>query len=713
MMIRRMTATFGKLEHTTLELQEGLCVIEAPNEWGKSTWCAFLCAMFYGIETRSHSTKNTLADKEHYLPWSGSPMSGRIDLIHRGQNITIERSSRGRIPFGTFRAYETESGLPIPELTAENCGELLLGAEKEVFLRSAFLRLTDMAVTQSDSLRRRLNALVTTGDESGAADALSARLTKLKNTIRANSRSGLLPQLEDERQALQSKLADIHTLSRRIEDLECQLEEAKRHQSALLNHRQALAYRKSLEAQARLEEARHEEESVRARLAGLETECAALPSREELERIRRKAELLRSRQADIHLDSAMEGTLPEEPTPLFGRSDPDALDRQIRLDRKARTDCLAALSKKQFPLWIIGLCLLIAGAAGLLLSVWVGCAVMASGLSLLIIGLVRKKRFSAWQLKHRLVLSDLKQCYGSDDPDLWQQQADDHRRRTEEYRQRLSDFRSGHARRTALLEEITAQLQELTGGMDLNTFLTQTDRAIRLWDRLEQTRRELQRAAGHSRSLETAAPVQPPQFPDELTFTEAETDRLISDSTQRVLRLQTDLSGTKGRMDAMGDAVALLDQLKTLTLRIHRLQAHLEAIEYARETLTEAKSDLQRRFAPRLTRRAGELFSRLTAGRYDRLTMDRELTVLAAAEGEDILRSVLWRSDGTADQLYLALRLALWEELTPEAPLVLDDALVRFDDIRLKQALEVLKELGSKKQILLFTCQKREQSLLQ
>ena len=40
-----MTATFGKLEGDTLRLEPGLNVISAPNEWGKSTWCAFLTAM--------------------------------------------------------------------------------------------------------------------------------------------------------------------------------------------------------------------------------------------------------------------------------------------------------------------------------------------------------------------------------------------------------------------------------------------------------------------------------------------------------------------------------------------------------------------------------------------------------------------------------------------------------------------------------------------
>ena len=93
MRIYEMTATFGKLEGETLTLRPGLNIIEAPNEWGKSTWCAFLLAMLYGVDTRLKTTKTALADKEHYLPWSGKPMSGRMRIQWQGKDITLEPGS--------------------------------------------------------------------------------------------------------------------------------------------------------------------------------------------------------------------------------------------------------------------------------------------------------------------------------------------------------------------------------------------------------------------------------------------------------------------------------------------------------------------------------------------------------------------------------------------------------------------------------------------
>ena len=55
--------------------------------------------------------------------------------------------------------------------------------------------------------------------------------------------------------------------------------------------------------------------------------------------------------------------------------------------------------------------------------------------------------------------------------------------------------------------------------------------------------------------------------------------------------------------------------------------------------------------------------------------------------------------------------MAVAEELTPEAPLVLDDALVRFDDTRLAQTLRMFSQMADRKQIILFTCQSREKTM--
>ena len=102
----------------------------------------------------------------------------------------------------------------------------------------------------------------------------------------------------------------------------------------------------------------------------------------------------------------------------------------------------------------------------------------------------------------------------------------------------------------------------------------------------------------------------------------------------------------------------------------------------------------------------------MTDGRYHSLTMRDDFSLQAGAEQEETLHDALWRSDGTMDQLYLALRLAVAEALMPNMPLVLDDVLVRFDDARMRAAVSILRELAENRQVILFTCQGREAELL-
>lgn len=74
-------------------------------------------------------------------------------------------------------------------------------------------------------------------------------------------------------------------------------------------------------------------------------------------------------------------------------------------------------------------------------------------------------------------------------------------------------------------------------------------------------------------------------------------------------------------------------------------------------------------------------------------------------------RALSLLSQGAGDQLYLAVRLAICRMVLPldkAAPLILDDALANFDDTRMAAALDWLAEESRTRQILLFTCHRRE-----
>ena len=119
MIIRHMQGTFGTLDGEQLRLDTGLNIIYAPNESGKSTWCAFLRAMLYGIDTSQRARAGFVPDKQKYAPWSGKPMAGELELEQGGKCITIRRwTETPGAPLRGFSAVYTGTDIPVPGLTA-------------------------------------------------------------------------------------------------------------------------------------------------------------------------------------------------------------------------------------------------------------------------------------------------------------------------------------------------------------------------------------------------------------------------------------------------------------------------------------------------------------------------------------------------------------------------------------------------------------------
>lgn len=161
------------------------------------------------------------------------------------------------------------------------------------------------------------------------------------------------------------------------------------------------------------------------------------------------------------------------------------------------------------------------------------------------------------------------------------------------------------------------------------------------------------------------------------------------------------LGGT-GAADAAADAEQLLARIEELALRYAR--AGLAARVLRRE-LERYRDQNQ---GPIISR-AQELFPRLTDSRYQGLRVDfgaDDEAVLRCVRADGTPVDVEALSDGTRDQLYLALRVASLERFAVHnepLPVVLDDILVHFDDPRARAALQVLAGLATRTQVLFFT----------
>lgn len=110
-----------------------------------------------------------------------------------------------------------------------------------------------------------------------------------------------------------------------------------------------------------------------------------------------------------------------------------------------------------------------------------------------------------------------------------------------------------------------------------------------------------------------------------------------------------------------------------------------------------------------LLKRAGQLFQVMTAGSFTSLRVDyddQDNAHLTGVRPDENVVPVSGMSTGTADQLYLALRVASIEDYLERAqalPFVADDLFVNFDNDRAAAGIRLLGQLAEKTQVLFFT----------
>ncbi len=142
---------------------------------------------------------------------------------------------------------------------------------------------------------------------------------------------------------------------------------------------------------------------------------------------------------------------------------------------------------------------------------------------------------------------------------------------------------------------------------------------------------------------------------------------------------------------------------------LQKWEEERKAVTMAEDRLRELSRQMQDRMKQAMSGRVSEIVKELTGGKYTRMQVEDDFSVSLWQEDRKIPARALSR--GTIEQIYFALRMASVEMMQEEEyPVILDDTFAYYDDDRLENTLKWLYE--NKKQVLLFTCQKREKEAL-
>lgn len=154
----------------------------------------------------------------------------------------------------------------------------------------------------------------------------------------------------------------------------------------------------------------------------------------------------------------------------------------------------------------------------------------------------------------------------------------------------------------------------------------------------------------------------------------------------------------------------LEEDIESLSEKKKQIDEKEEALRLALDVFRNSYEELKEKIVPDITEEIKKCVAQTTNGEYTNVKYnDNTGVVIENKYGEIITLDKL--SIGTMDQIYLGFRLAILNRLS-NVPMILDEAFVYYDDMRLENILKVLSKISTEKQIILFTCSNREKNIL-
>ena len=279
----------------------------------------------------------------------------------------------------------------------------------------------------------------------------------------------------------------------------------------------------------------------------------------------------------------------------------------------------------------------------------------------------------------------------------------------EEMRQQLE----GRGRRLRAAEKELAALLAAGGTEDAEDFrrrARQHEERLELERRRDEHRRSLERLSGPGERFDAFCGLLSSSEPDRL----GEESARLSELHGEVAVRRDALREERGGIDT--ELAQLTGEEESSALRIRRStleeQLREHAHEWSRLTIAEAllektRQKFEQERQPSVIRHAQDFFSGVTGQRYQRLYAPIGQQTITVTDATGTGKQPADLSRGTREQLYLALRFGLIREFGEHAerlPVVVDEALVNFDQERARLAAESFAELAETNQVLVFTC---------
>lgn len=678
---------YGNIENKDINLEEGINIIHGANESGKSTLLNYIISIFYGI-SRNKDGK-ALSDYEKYKPWNSNEFSGRISYkLENGEKYEIFRDFNKKNPkIYNDKLEDISDRFETDKKDGSKFFIEQMGIDKQMYLSTVVSTQEEVRLDEKNQnmLIQKIANLAGTGEDNVSyKKALIKLQEKIRDEIGTNKTSQKpINIIEKEIVEINNKIVETEKYRNRKYEIDAEKE-------------QILSELKELEQQKQilqeLQNSMKSEEETKNRL-----EIREKNRKENIAKINEltnqkniiNAESERVQSAKNHLQDIIKGH----------KENIEKLNSEIEKIANEKEETQEK-EKPSISFIVITVVLAIALICSIILiknyivSGILGVAIIAN----IVFYVINKNKQKVNKAKLREKINQEKQ-YKREKLENQKQQIIANVNTTEKELEKQEEEE----------KQVNSELSMLKGQIIL---LEKNNEKIT--EEIEQDNKAIKEESNKNKQ-QIIEKYKDKNINDLLYINNyqnyiSKIEETINNNRIRIKGLEIEYNTIVPQLDEM---VVLEEKREADKEKLAELREKESIINIAIENLMDAYEEMKTTITPKFTKNLSESIQKISSNKYNKVTINDENGMIIENNRGEYVEAIKL-STGTIDQLYLALRLSMIDELSKEnLPIILDESFAYSDNNRLKNMLQYLTSDLNNHQTIIFTCTDREQKMLE
>lgn len=678
---------YGNIENKDINLEEGINIIHGANESGKSTLLNYIISIFYGI-SRNKDGK-ALSDYEKYKPWNSNEFSGRISYkLENGEKYEIFRDFNKKNPkIYNDKLEDISDRFETDKKDGSKFFIEQMGIDKQMYLSTVVSTQEEVRLDEKNQnmLIQKIANLAGTGEDNVSyKKALIKLQEKIRDEIGTNKTSQKpINIIEKEIVEINNKIVETEKYRNRKYEIDAEKEQILSELKELEQQKQILqelqnSMKSEEETKNRLEIREKNRKDNIAKINELTNQKNTI-----------NAESERVQSAKNHLQDIIKGH----------KENIEKLNSEIEKIANEKEETQEK-EKPSISFIVITVVLAIALICSIILiknyivSGILGVAIIAN----IVFYVINKNKQKVNKAKLREKINQEKQ-YKREKLENQKQQIIANVNTTEKELEKQEEEE----------KQVNSELSMLKGQIIL---LEKNNEKIT--EEIEQDNKAIKEESNKNKQ-QIIEKYKDKNINDLLYINDyqnyiSKIEETINNNRIRIKGLEIEYNTIVPQLDEM---VVLEEKREADKEKLAELREKESIINIAIENLMDAYEEMKTTITPKFTKNLSESIQKISSNKYNKVTINDENGMIIENNRGEYVEAIKL-STGTIDQLYLALRLSMIDELSKEnLPIILDESFAYSDNNRLKNMLQYLTSDLNNHQTIIFTCTDREQKMLE